>query len=216
MDRPQTDIADPPAPSAPPKALEILDSCRDAFVAKGFEGASMKDLAQAAGMSAGNFDRYFPSKDAIIEAMVAHDLTEMDAAMRAIIDAPDPRAMLLAVLGERLDDVACREGGAIWAEIEAAAIRRPEVRQSLERLEDAIARRFTRVFSRITGVPEDEAQARWLAHAQLLIVVVKGATVHMGRGHDDGTDHSELRRLVLRTVGQLLDDITEIARNSSP
>ncbi|MBF9030964.1 TetR family transcriptional regulator [Rhodobacterales bacterium HKCCE3408] len=202
-------------PLASPRAVEILDRCRDVFVAKGFEGASMKDLAQAADMSAGNFYRYFRSKDAIIEAMVAHDLTEVDAAMRTIMDAPDPREMLLAVLAQRIDDVACRSDGAIWAEIEAAAIRRPAVRESLERLEATIARSFTRVFARITGLPEDEAQAKFKAHAQLLIVVVKGVTVQMGRGHEAAADHSELRRIVLRTVRQLLDDVAASSRDPS-
>ncbi|GGL70067.1 TetR family transcriptional regulator [Wenxinia marina] len=208
-------LAETADPAASPRAREILDRCRDVFVAKGFEGASMKDLAGAAGMSAGNFYRYFSSKDAIIEAMVAHDLTEVDGAMRVVLGAGDPRETLLAALAERIDDAACRSDGAIWAEIEAAAIRRPAVRQSLERLEATIARSITRVFARMSGLPEAEAHSRFQAHAQLLIVIVKGATVQLGRGHEDAADHAELRRLVLRTVGQLLDDVATTARKTT-
>ena len=209
------DFSSPADIVASPRAAEILDRCRDVFVAEGFEGAAMKDLARATDMSAGNFSRYFPSKDAIIEAMVAHDLTEVDAAMRTILDAGAPRETLLAVLAERIDDAACRSDGAIWAEIEAAAIRRPAVRQSLERLEATIARNFTRVFARIAGLPETRAQVLFHAHAKLLIVVVKGATVQMGRGHEGAADHSDLRRLVLRTVSRLLDDVAASAQDPS-
>ena len=55
-----------PAPAAEERSHEILASIRQAFAEKGFDGASMQDLARAAGMSVGNFYRYFPSKAAIV------------------------------------------------------------------------------------------------------------------------------------------------------
>ena len=39
-------------------------------------------VLQAAGMSAGNFYRYFPSKAAIVEALVARDLAEVEEAFQ--------------------------------------------------------------------------------------------------------------------------------------
>lgn len=39
----------------------------------------MQDLARAAGMSVGNFYRYFPSKAAIVQAMCGYDLAEIGA-----------------------------------------------------------------------------------------------------------------------------------------
>ena len=39
----------------------ILEGAKRAFAEKGFDGASMQDIARAAGMRAGNFYRYFPS-----------------------------------------------------------------------------------------------------------------------------------------------------------
>ena len=42
------------------RTLDILALVRVAFAEKGFDGASMQDLARAAGMSVGNFYRYFP------------------------------------------------------------------------------------------------------------------------------------------------------------
>ena len=59
------------------RSLEILVSIRSVFEQKGFDGASMQDLARAAEMSVGNFYRYFASKDAIIAAMVEHDLQDV-------------------------------------------------------------------------------------------------------------------------------------------
>ena len=51
------------APIAPAdlRSAMILASVRRAFTEKGFDGASMQDLAREAGMSVGHFYRYFPS-----------------------------------------------------------------------------------------------------------------------------------------------------------
>ena len=72
------------------RVAEILGSARVAFAEKGFDGASMQDLAKSVGMSVGNFYRYFPSKAAIVEAIVMGDLADMDRDFKAIITSDDP------------------------------------------------------------------------------------------------------------------------------
>ena len=62
--------SDPDAAPARSREDEILDRIRSIFAEKGFDGASMQELARAAGMSVGNFYRYFPSKSAIVEALI--------------------------------------------------------------------------------------------------------------------------------------------------
>ena len=83
-------------PPTDAKAQAILAQARAAFVEKGFNGASMQDLARAAGMSAGNFYRYFPSKAAIVEALIARDLAEVEAHFQAVVASPDPLLALTA------------------------------------------------------------------------------------------------------------------------
>ena len=72
------------------RIFDILASVRVAFAEKGFDGASMQDLARAAGISVGNFYRYFPSKSAIIDQLIAHDLAEMDRHFAEIMTSPFP------------------------------------------------------------------------------------------------------------------------------
>ena len=60
----------PPPDPKEAREAEILESIRTTFAAKGFDGASMQELARAAGMSVGNFYRYFPSKAAMVEAIM--------------------------------------------------------------------------------------------------------------------------------------------------
>ena len=77
-------------PAVRPRELEILDQIRGIFAEKGFDGASMQELARAAGMSVGNFYRYFPSKAAMVEAMITRDLAEVEEKFACIAAAEDP------------------------------------------------------------------------------------------------------------------------------
>jgi AcrR family transcriptional regulator len=51
----------------------ILEAARTCFVQSGFRGASMHDICRQAGMSPGALYRYFPSKEALIEAIAERD-----------------------------------------------------------------------------------------------------------------------------------------------
>lgn len=183
---------------------EILNAARHAFVEKGFDGASMQDLARAAGMSAGNFYRYFPSKTAIVDAMVARDLDEVEREFAAIAQAPDPLEALRSILRDRIKGEECGEEFALWAEIMAAAARRPEVAAALGRMEGHICQRLTQVFGVIVGLDDETAFARYNAHARLLFILVRSAT--METIHKSTAD-SDLADLIMRTINRLVDEI---------
>jgi AcrR family transcriptional regulator len=190
--------------AADQRLTDLLDSVRGVFAVKGFDGASMQDLAQAAGMSAGNFYRYFPSKDAIIQAMVERDLAGIENDFAAIINSPDPRAMLMRALDQNMDSHDCEEG-AIWAEIRAASSRRSELGQVMARMETIIIGYLTVVLGRIAGVEPAEAATRYHAHATLLFTLVQG--LMMRRRPGDGFETSPLRGLTHVMVEALLAEI---------
>lgn len=81
----------------------ILEGAKRAFAEKGFDGASMQDIARSAGMSAGNFYRYFPSKNAIVEAMIARDLASVKEDFQRIDAAADPTKALIEAFAQRID-----------------------------------------------------------------------------------------------------------------
>lgn len=55
------------------KARQILDGARAVFLRDGFDGASMNDIARAAGVSKGTLYVYFQSKDQLFAALIRHD-----------------------------------------------------------------------------------------------------------------------------------------------
>lgn len=161
------------------RSVEILDRVRAVFAEQGFDGASMQALAAAAGMSAGNFYRYFPSKDAIIEALVRRDLREVEAEFSRITADPDPRRALYAALRRHLED-ADPDEGPCWAEIEAAAGRRPEVAAKLRMMERGIEEKLSLVFAASCGLDAREAASLFAPHAHIIFTLIRGLMKESG------------------------------------
>lgn len=196
----------PPLPDA--RAIEILERVKAVFAQKGFDGASMQDLARAAGMSAGNFYRYFPSKDAIVESLVQRDLSEVGTIFSHIMAAPDPRAAFLHALRLELANKGDCDGP-LWAEIEAASIRKPEIGAISRRMEDEVERYLVKVFALIVGVPEAEAATRFATHARFFVIVFKGVAMQPERD-------PALIDLTIATMDRMIDTMLAPALPFSP
>ncbi|EEW26540.1 TetR/AcrR family transcriptional regulator [Rhodobacter ferrooxidans] len=191
--------------SADLRSARILGSIRQTFAEKGFDGASMQDLARAAGMSVGNFYRYFPSKAAIVEALVTHDLEMMEQDFAAILQAPRPMQSLREGLAARLCEDGCKDDGPIWAEITAAALRKPEILTLVCRMEAAVGDNLVAVFARETGLNIETTRQRHGAHAAMIVMLIKAASMQ----HPDACNpRADLMALTLRIIDRILDDIT--------
>ncbi|MGL6210114.1 MAG: TetR/AcrR family transcriptional regulator [Paracoccaceae bacterium] len=195
-------------PNADLRSAEILASVRQAFAEKGFDGASMQDLARTAGISVGSFYRYFPSKAAIVEALIALDLAEMERDFADILHSPRPMDALRAKLRVIIPEHQSSKDGQLWAEITAAALRKPEIMAASIRMEDEILRHLAEVFAAQTGLSVEQASRRYAAHAALIVMLVKASACLCGRSAAE-TEH--LNALVLRSIDHALDEITATA-----
>ncbi|MDA4631983.1 TetR/AcrR family transcriptional regulator, partial [Escherichia coli] len=114
----------------------ILEAATNCFVRAGFRGASMNDICSEAGMSPGALYRYFPSKESLIEAIVAGhrkasaEILDRMSGYGNIIDA-------LVMVGldhvrqksaNGVDDASAR----LFAEVRAEAIRNEAVAAQCE------------------------------------------------------------------------------------
>jgi len=142
------DVRSPlPTSAAEERSQEILASIRQAFAEKGFDGASMQDLARAAGMSVGNFYRYFPSKAAIVQSMCGMDLADIQKDFTDVQGSDHPLQSLREKMLSHLSEEALKDGQ-LWAEVTAASIRKPEIRQVAQQMEDTITDFLAAVFAR--------------------------------------------------------------------
>ncbi|KKB85035.1 TetR family transcriptional regulator [Devosia limi DSM 17137] len=80
---------------------EVLDAALEMFLEKGFAAAKVEDVARRAGVSKGLVYLYFPSKDALLEAIVRRAISPVaDSALAqlAVVEG-DPRVALRRVIG---------------------------------------------------------------------------------------------------------------------
>jgi AcrR family transcriptional regulator len=94
------------------KRRQIMDSARAAFLAQGFDAASMGEIARQAGVSKGTLYVYFDSKEALFEAIFEEECRAQAEQVFALnSDDHDVRAVLTQ-LGCAYVRFLCRPGGA--------------------------------------------------------------------------------------------------------
>lgn len=196
-----------PVATADLRSAMILASVHRAFMEKGFDGASMQDLAREAGMSVGNFYRYFPSKAAIVEAIITGDLAEFERDFSAIIGSSNPMQSLRQTIKRHIEENLCDGQAQLWAEITAVALRKPDIAAIVGRMEIDLTHYLTTVFSLTSGLTLPETVKRFSGHASLVVLMVKASSMH---ACTSGVQRADLTAVVLRTINQTLDEIPQM------
>ncbi|MGH1561019.1 TetR/AcrR family transcriptional regulator [Caulobacter segnis] len=131
-------------PSPESRRQQILDAACERVRQSGFHGASMADIAKAAGLSVGQIYRYFENKEAIIAAIVAQDLAEMRDKFDEMQSQPGTlRDNIDEHLPEAIDKCFDPRRAALALEVVAEAARNPKVAaivRSADEQEQALAR----------------------------------------------------------------------------
>lgn len=85
------------------KAEAILDAALGVFAAQGFRGATLDQIAEAAGLSKPNLLYYYASKEAVHRALMERLLDSWLAPLRAIDPAGDPQAEIRAYVRRKIE-----------------------------------------------------------------------------------------------------------------
>jgi AcrR family transcriptional regulator len=117
----------PAAEQEPSKRRQILAGASKVFMTLGFDGASMGEIARAAGVSKGTLYVYFADKNRLFEAIVAEE-TLLQNRLAFNFDAEREVATTLQEFGQAYLGLLCRpEGGSAIRTVMAIAERMPEV-----------------------------------------------------------------------------------------
>jgi AcrR family transcriptional regulator len=82
-------------PAESSKRRQILEGARQVFLSRGFDGASMGEIAKVAGVSKGTLYVYFDSKEKLFEALTTEEKKSLaEALFQLDADDPDVRAVL--------------------------------------------------------------------------------------------------------------------------
>lgn len=109
------------------KRHQIMDGARRVFMDLGFDGASMNEIARAAGVSKGTLYVYFTDKNSLFEAIVEQECLAHGRVAFNFDPSRDAETTLLE-FGRAYIDVLCRpDGGSAVRTVMAIAERMPDV-----------------------------------------------------------------------------------------
>jgi len=159
------------------RRTRILDAAKSCFARDGFHSTSMQTICAAAGMSAGNLYRYFPSKEALIEGMCERDMADVAQGFDAARAVPDVFAAFDAMLREYL----WRRPVAdlcIWSQIHVEAARNPAIAKLNRRIYGFIAERAGGLLAAAPRAGALRRGARAKTAVALIISLFDGLKLH--------------------------------------
>ncbi len=130
------------------KRHQILDGARRVFMDLGFDGASMNEIARAAGVSKGTLYVYFTDKNSLFEAIVEKECLDHGRLAFNFDPGRDPETTLHD-FGHAYINVICRpDGGSavrtVMGHRRADAGCRPQILRKCDRADDAPPRHLSR------------------------------------------------------------------------
>ena len=188
-------------PSPEIRRQQILDAACERVRQSGFHGASMADIAKAAGLSVGQIYRYFENKEAIIAAIVAQDLAEMRDKFAEM--ESQPGTLLDAIedhLPEGVDKCFDPRRAALALEVVAEAARNPKV-AAIVRYADEQERSLARTMMERDRKP-DWSEAEFQARCEVVGLIFDGLLLR-AVNHPD-LDRDALTDVLRSTVRHLL------------
>ncbi|MBN5141962.1 TetR/AcrR family transcriptional regulator [Stenotrophomonas maltophilia] len=174
------------------RIAQILQAALQCFLVKGFHQTSMRDIAQAAGVSLGNLYNHFPGKEAIILAVAVAESEELAPLLQRLAASDGERTQVMAFLQDF--HALCRqpEWATLAVEVLAESARNPAVAEAFatnrRQLQQALGDALQRVARRERRRP---ALAPAL-QAQVLLDAIESDALRRGLGEADGTDDASL------------------------
>ena len=183
------------------RALELLHAARSLFAAEGYAGLSMRRVGAAVGMSLGNVQHYYQSKDALMEALLRYSMDvfqakidDIGSSMREASRIERFVSMLDMFLAELADPIT----HAIFFEIWALASRNDFASALMDEM--AMRERKT-IYKIIHGLNPALSDAETMRRAVLIVAQVEGMMLfRMNRSADRAelqALHASLRRALI-------------------
>lgn len=127
---------------------QILKAARQLFIDGGYSQMTLRQVASQVGISLSNVQHYFPSREALLQALLESVMNSYDPPLAAIRERiNDPRQRLAAAVRYFLADVKQAETERLFVEIWSLATREPVAREIF----DAMYAHHRRVLAGLIG-----------------------------------------------------------------
>ncbi|MEW6385773.1 MAG: TetR/AcrR family transcriptional regulator, partial [Pseudomonadota bacterium] len=168
----------------------ILQAALRCFLAKGFHQTSMRDIAQAAGVSLGNLYNHFPGKEAIILAVAVAESEELAPLLRRLAASEGERAQVLGFLQDF--HALCRqpEWATLAVEVLAESARNPAVAEAFAANRRQLQATLAEALQQVARRERRRPVLAPALQAQVLLDAIESDALRRGLGEADGIDEA--------------------------
>lgn len=125
---------------------QILTAARKCFIAKGIHTTSMQEICKTGKISPGALYRYYPSKQAIIEAIAAQEHKQNQELIEFLKGVKDPVVGLQQALPDIIETLLNKDFARLMIEISTEASRNADVHEVFAKVEDQFKSELTAIF----------------------------------------------------------------------
>lgn len=166
------------------RRTQIIDAARVCVRDEGFHAATISRISATAALSAGHIYQYFKNKEAIMTALIEHDMDEF-MLLISQVDQSENRSVdsLIDSFVTKLPSILESDRTALWLEVQAEAGRNPKVKEMAERAADRFRETIRKVIEPVLEwTTEEELDFR----VEMLLISVHGlglqSSVYAGGG----------------------------------
>lgn len=176
----------------------LLSSAARLFASRGFDGVSIEDLGSSVGVSGPAVYRHFPSKQAVLAALLVGVSEGLLVGGRAVVDdASDPSSALVALVQFHVD-FALRDPDVIRVQDRSLAALSPQDRESVRDLQRRYIDLWVEVLRRLSP-STDRAELRLRAQATFGLL---NSTPHSARSVSTARTRALLEEMALAALGR--------------
>lgn len=165
--------------------LKILSAARDVFIENGYGEFNLKRVSERCGLARGNVTYYFPSRDALLQALLRAVISgytwDFDHIMADTKTTPDEKFVEIVRL--IVEDLGTRETSIFFPELWALANRSDYAAMEMERLYADARRYLVDLIADINPSLGPDAQQ---AVALFVSAALEGQTPFVGHGRAHG------------------------------
>ncbi len=179
----------------------LLEAAARVFARRGFEAASVEEIAEAAGYSRGAVYSNFRDKDDLYVTFLEERMSEEAAELAAVASAAPGWPARMAALRAQYVRSHGKDTAVLYAELQLAAARHPDLRRKLRALFEKHVETFARIVWDLRGDLPEQFRPVFVA----LFAALEGIALQKASGHATDAQAEQALGLVFDAVAPLLD-----------
>ena len=189
-------------------AVKILDAAEDLLIDQGYQSLSIRKIAAQCGITAGNLQYYFPSKEILVQALLTKIIQGYLAEFERLREdeGVDPVMQLQAILTHVITDLNSKRTTHFFPEVWALSNHESSITQSLDQMYGAYRDVIKEIVLKINPSISKERAADL---ALFITASLEGHTIFIGHG-------KPWRKKTASIIEMALESFTNLIKEGKP